>query len=77
MPIKAYHFQIQIIVRFPEDFSTNGNCSTHHVINKYFGLNLYFVKGHSVIELENLKKETDMLCHFVRNVDLELHRFWQ
>ena len=36
------------------------NCSIHQAINKYSWLNLYFVKGHSVIELENLKKETDM-----------------
>ena len=32
----------------------------YQAINKYSWLNLYFVKGHSVIELENLKKETDM-----------------
>ena len=40
--------------------TNNSNCSIHQAINKYSWLNLYFVKGHSVIELENLKKETDM-----------------
>ena len=41
-------------------YTNNSNYSIHQAINKYSWLNLYFVKGHSVIELENLKQETDM-----------------
>ena len=65
-----YYFQVLIFVRFLEDVhiyqkikctdTSNSNCSIHQAINKYSWLNLYFVKGHSVIELENLKQETDM-----------------
>ena len=55
-----YISKIKCTKALGDDNSSNSNCSIHQAINKYSWLNLYFVKGHSVIELENLKQETDM-----------------